>query len=360
MRFGLLYEMEMHPELGSSESDVYWQAIEQVKLAEEVGFDYVWCVEHHFLEGFSHSSAPEIFLTAVAQHTSRIRIGHGVVLLPIPFNHPARVAERTATLDILCKGRLDVGTGRSITMAELGGFGIDPDDSRPMWEEAVRMVPRMWTEHEFSGFDGRFVKMPPRVVVPKPVQQPHPPMWMACTSPPSFELAGRYGLGVLCFTIGEPGELANLISTYRKAVAQAEPVGSFVNEQVAGFTALHCGPEDATARQRGGEAAVWYFGKLFEYFGEVAAYEGYRDYRRRAEQAKDFTRLDVRDKLINNLVDRAVICAGDPDTCARIVGQYQEQGIDQFIGNVQLANLSHDDVMESVRLFGTEVIPRFR
>ena len=112
MKFGLLYEMEMHPELGSSESDVYWQAIEQVKLAEEVGFDYVWCVEHHFLEGFSHSSAPEIFLTAVAQHTSRIRIGHGVVLLPIPFNHPARVAERTATLDILCKGRLDVGTGR--------------------------------------------------------------------------------------------------------------------------------------------------------------------------------------------------------------------------------------------------------
>ena len=197
MRFGLLYEMEMHPELGSSESDVYWQAIEQVKLAEEVGFDYVWCVEHHFLEGFSHSSAPEIFLTAVAQHTSRIRIGHGVVLLPIPFNHPARVAERTATLDILCKGRLDVGTGRSITMAELGGFGIDPDDSRPMWEEAVRIVPRMWTEHEFSGFDGRFVKMPPRVVVPKPVQKPHPPMWMACTSPPSFELAGRYGLGVL-------------------------------------------------------------------------------------------------------------------------------------------------------------------
>src|SRR5437879_5839926 len=234
MKFGLLYEMEMHPELGCSESDVYWQAIEQVKLAEEVGFDYVWCVEHHFLEGFSHSSAPEIFLTAVAQHTSRIRIGHGVVLLPIPFNHPARVAERTATLDILCKGRLEVGTGRSITMEELGGFGIDPDDSRPMWEEAVRLIPRMETENEFPGFD-----------------------------------------------------------------------------------------------------------------------------RRRAEQAKDFTNLEVRDKLIHNLVERAVICAGDPETCARIVGQYQEQGIDQFIGNVQLANLSHDDVMESVRLFGTQVIPRF-
>src|SRR3989440_10670501 len=122
-------------------------------------------------------------------------------------------------------------------------------------------------------------------------------MWRACSSAPGFELAGGYGVGVLCFTIGEPGELAGLIANYRKAVAQAEPVGSFVNEQVAGFTALHCGPDDDVARQRGGEAAVWYFGKLFEYFGVGAAYAGYRDYRRLAEQARDVTDLEVRDNL---------------------------------------------------------------
>src|SRR2546430_15085482 len=126
--------------------------------------------------------------------------------------------------------------------------------------------------------------MRPRAAGPKPGQQPHPPMGRAGPTPPTFGRAGRSGLGFLCFTIGEPGELANLISTYRKAVAQAEPVGSFVNEQAAGFTALHCGPEDATARQRGGAAAVWYLCKLFEYFGEFATYAGYRRYRRRAEQ----------------------------------------------------------------------------
>ncbi|MEY2568751.1 MAG: hypothetical protein QOE35_3280 [Actinomycetota bacterium] len=360
MKFGLLYEMEMPAEMGASEYDIFWQAIEQTKLAEQVGFDYVWAVEHHFLEGFSHSSAPEIFLATVAQHTSTIRIGHGVCLMPIPFNHPARIAERTATLDIYTNGRLDVGTGRSITMEELGGFDISPDDSKPMWDEAVRMLPKMWTEHEFPGFEGKYVKMPPRVVVPKPLQKPHPPMWMACTSPPSFVTAGEYGLGVLCFTVGEPGELAKTIGSYREAIKNATPIGSFVNEQVAAFTVLHCGQDDAAARQRGGEAAIWYFGKLFEYFGEIAAYEGYRDYRKRAEDSKFFYEEQVREKLITNLVDRAVICAGDPDTCTEIVKQYQAQGADQFLGIVQVGTIPHEDVMESIRTFGEEVIPRFK
>jgi alkanesulfonate monooxygenase SsuD/methylene tetrahydromethanopterin reductase-like flavin-dependent oxidoreductase (luciferase family) len=360
MRFGLLYEMEMPAEMGASEYDIFWQAIEQVKLAESVGFDYVWAVEHHFLEGFSHSSAPEIFLSTVAQHTSKILIGHGVCLLPIPFNHPARIAERTATLDIYTNGRLQVGTGRSITMEELGGFNIDPDDSKPMWDEAVKEIPKMWTQHEYEGHEGKYFSMPPRVVVPKPLQKPHPPMWMACTSPPSFEAAGKYGLGVLCFTIGEPGELEHLIGAYREASKNPEPVGAFVNNQVAGFTVLHCGAEDAEARQRGGEAAIWYFAKLFEYFGEIAAYEGYRDYRKRAEDAKAFYEEKVKEKLIKNLVDRAVICAGDPDTCTEIVKQYEAQGIDQFIGIVQVGQIAHDDCMESIRRFGEEVIPRFR
>jgi alkanesulfonate monooxygenase SsuD/methylene tetrahydromethanopterin reductase-like flavin-dependent oxidoreductase (luciferase family) len=359
VKFGLLYEMEMPAEMGASEYDIFWQAIEQTKLAEQVGFDYVWAVEHHFLEGFSHSSAPEIFLATVAQHTSTIRIGHGVCLMPIPFNHPARIAERTATLDIYTNGRLEVGTGRSITMEELGGFDIDPDDSKPMWDEAVHMLPKMWTEHEFPGFEGKYVKMPPRVVVPKPLQKPHPPLWMACTSPPSFETAGKYGMGVLCFTVGEPGELAKTIGSYRAAVKNAEPIGSFVNEQVAAFTVLHCGRDDAEARHRGGEAAIWYFGKLFQYFGEIAAYEGYRDYRKRAEDSKFFYEEKVREKLITNLVDRAVICAGDPDTCTEIVKQYEAQGADQFLGIVQVGTIPHDDVMESIRMFGEEVIPRF-
>ncbi|HZU76960.1 MAG TPA: LLM class flavin-dependent oxidoreductase, partial [Dehalococcoidia bacterium] len=127
MKFGLLYELEYarpwHP---GFERDLFHQALDQIELADRVGFDYVWQVEHHFLSEYSHSSAPEVFLGAVSQRTRRIRIGHGVVLLPMAYNHPVRVAERIATLDILSNGRAEFGTGRSGTPTELGGFGIEP------------------------------------------------------------------------------------------------------------------------------------------------------------------------------------------------------------------------------------------
>ena len=360
MKFALLYELDMPAELDKSEHEIFHEAVEQAVFAEQMGFDTVWAVEHHFLKEFSHSSAPETFLATVAAKTERIRIGHGVVLVPPPFNHPARVAERVSMLDIASNGRVDFGTGRSITEAELGGFGINPDDSRGMWEEATREIPKMMTQDLYEGFEGKHFSMPPRHVVPKPLQQPHPPMWMACTSPPSFELAGKYGLGVLCFTIGEPGELEGLIGAYRKAAENPEPIGQVINNQVAGFTVLHCGEDDAAARERAGDAAIWYFGKLFEYFGEIAAYDGYKDYRKRFEDSKHFYEESVRDKLIDNLVDRHVICAGDPERCIETVKQYEAQGIDMFIGIMQVGAIPHEEIMESIRLFGEKVIPAFR
>src|SRR5512143_3205028 len=145
MKFDLLYELQMpKPHDERSEWRCYHEALEQIELADKLGYDTVWEVEHHFLTEFAHSSAPEVFLAAVSQRTKNIRIGHGVALLPYPFNHPIRVAERAAALDIVSNGRVDLGTGRSITEQELGGFGIDPADSRPMWEQAIRMIPRMW------------------------------------------------------------------------------------------------------------------------------------------------------------------------------------------------------------------------
>src|SRR3954471_24779905 len=126
MRFGLFYEHQMpRPWEDGGHEKLLGNALDQIELADRVGFDYVWQVEHHFLTEYSHSSAPEVFLGAVSQRTRRIRIGHGVVLLPMPYNHPIRVAERIATLDILSDGRVEFGTGRSGTPAELEGFGID-------------------------------------------------------------------------------------------------------------------------------------------------------------------------------------------------------------------------------------------
>ena len=144
------------------------EALEQCALADRLGIDYVWEVEHHFLEEYSHSSAPEVFLAAVSQRTKRIRLGHGIVQMPPPFNHPARVAERIATLDLVSDGRVDFGTGESSSEAELGGFRIDPADKRAMWEEGLRVALRCLTEEPFTGHAGRYVTMPPRNVVPKP------------------------------------------------------------------------------------------------------------------------------------------------------------------------------------------------
>ena len=238
MKFGIFYELiALKPHDNAAVIRSYKEALEQIKLAEEMGFEYVWETEHHFLEKFSYSSAPELFLTAVAQHTSRIRIGHGAVLLTM--NHPVRVAERAAVLDILSDGRLEFGTARGVTEAELGGFMIEPEDSRPMWEEALRMIPKMWMNDSFE-WNGKYFKVPPRNVIPKPMQQPHPPLWVAATTPPTFEVAGHMGLGVLSFALTAPGQSEKAVVAYRAAIRNAEPVGAFANNQVAAFTTALC------------------------------------------------------------------------------------------------------------------------
>ncbi len=176
MKFGLMYEIQVpEPHHPGIEQERYKQVLAQVDLADEMGFDYFWTVEHHFLREFSHCSAPEVLYGAISQRTKRIRIGHAVALLPGQYNHPVRVAERAAVLDILSDGRMDLGTGRSTTLIEMDGFEVNPEDTRAQWEEAVRMIPRMWTEETFS-HEGQFYTIPPRSVIPKPVQTPHPPM----------------------------------------------------------------------------------------------------------------------------------------------------------------------------------------
>ena len=181
MRFGIFYEHQLpRPWQAESEHRLLKDALEQVELADRVGIDYVWEVEHHFLEEYSHSSAPEVFLAAASQRTTRIRLGHGIVQLPPGFNHPARVAERIATLDLVSDGRVEFGTGESSSEAELGGFRIDREKKRDQWDEALDAITRMFVEEPFAGYDGTYVQMPVRNVVPKPLQKPHPPLWVAC------------------------------------------------------------------------------------------------------------------------------------------------------------------------------------
>lgn len=365
MKFGLLYEIALpidEAANGRTEHEVYHEALEQVVFAEEMGFDHVWAVEHHFLEDLSRSSAPEVFLAACAARTTRIRIGHGVVLVPPPFNHPVRVAERIGALDIISNGRVDFGTGRSITTEELGGFEINPEHSREMWDEAVKFIPTLWRDHKFAGYEGRFFSFPPRVVVPKPVQKPHPPLWMACTSPSSFELAGKYGMGCLSFTTGGKKELGGLLNTYREAVAEpAEPISDVVNEQIGTFSVLYCGPDNEEALQRGGPAAVEHMTRITRYFGEIAQHKGYDEYKAAFEEREELAEggFDQTERA-RELVSESRLCVGDPQAVTNVVRSLEELGVDEFLGVVQFSDLTHDEVMRTIELMGREVIPQFQ
>ncbi|ETW91960.1 MAG: hypothetical protein ETSY2_55165, partial [Candidatus Entotheonella gemina] len=176
------------------------------ELADQLGIEYVWEVEHHFLEEYSHSSAPEVFLAACSQRTKQIRLGHGIILTAPHYNHPARTAERVAMLDLVSNGRAEFGSGESGSMAEMGGYHIDPPLKRPMWREGLEIALRCMTETPFTGYEGTYVSMPPRNVVPKPVQKPHPPLWVACSRRETILLAAQAGIGALTFAFIDPEE----------------------------------------------------------------------------------------------------------------------------------------------------------
>src|SRR5215212_10143194 len=207
MRFGIFYEHQLPRPWDEGDNErLLTDALDQVELADRVGFDYVWEVEHHFLEEYSHSSAPEVFLAAASQRTQRIRLGHGIVRRPAGFSHPARIAERISMLDLVSDGRADFGTGESSSEAELGGFLIDPAEKRAMWEEGLRVALRCMTETPFTGHEGTYVTMPPRNVVPKPLQKPHPPVWVAASRRETIHLAAQHGIGALAFAFINPEE----------------------------------------------------------------------------------------------------------------------------------------------------------
>jgi alkanesulfonate monooxygenase SsuD/methylene tetrahydromethanopterin reductase-like flavin-dependent oxidoreductase (luciferase family) len=363
MKFGIIYELQMQKPWDDqvNEYNIYHQALEQIELADKVGFDYAWEVEHHFLEEYSHSSAPEVFLAAASQRTKKIRLGQGIALLPNPFNHPIRVAERAAALDIVSGGRFDLGTGRSVTEQELGGFGIDPADSRPMWEEAIQMIPKMWQTESFS-WEGDYFVVPPRNVLPKPVQKPHPPLWMACTQPESFRIAGSKGLGALSFGFIAPGVLEASLGVYREAAKNAEPAGAFVNDQFAATTFGCIAPTDEEAIEYGKPASEFFQDSLSILFVPWAKAKNvpptYQYYSTLAQMVE--TRLAESDgSRFEEGMEAGALLVGSPERARKVVQNYVDAGVDQLILMVQAGRIPHEKCMQTIRLFGEEVIPAF-
>lgn len=242
MQFGIFYEHQIpRPWKEGEEHKLFKDALEQVEVADRIGIEYVWEVEHHFLEEYSHSSAPEVFLAACSQRSKNIRLGHGIVLMPPSYNHPARVAERIATLDLISDGRVEWGTGESASRTELEGFNVPPAQKKDMWAETVRETAKMLASTPYPGYDGKYFSMPERNIVPKPLQKPHPPLWVACSNRESIRYAAKNGIGALTFAFIEPEEAKFWVDEYYTTFEnECEPIGQAVNPNIAMVAGFMC------------------------------------------------------------------------------------------------------------------------
>jgi alkanesulfonate monooxygenase SsuD/methylene tetrahydromethanopterin reductase-like flavin-dependent oxidoreductase (luciferase family) len=254
MKFGIFYELQLpRPWLPGGELQLYQNALDQVELADRLGYDYAWEVEHHFLEEYSHSSAPEVFLAAASQRTKRIRLAHGIMQLTT--THPARCAERIAALDLVSNGRVEFGTGESASVTELEPFGVAFDEKRAIWEEAIRAIIPMFGEGGVE-HHGKYFDMPLRNVLPKPVQKPHPPLWVACSQLETIEMAGRRGLGALAFQFLSADAAHAWVHAYYNAFTKRQQkLADYVtNPNLAITSYFMCAETDDEARRRADES----------------------------------------------------------------------------------------------------------
>src|SRR5271170_5540885 len=350
MKFGIFYEHQLpRPWHDGDELKLFQDALDQVELADRLGIDHAWEVEHHFLEEYSHSSAPEVFLAACSQRTKQIRLGHGIVLMPPGYNHPARVAERIATLDLVSNGRVEFGTGESSALLELGGYRVPVAQKRAMWRETVEQCLNMMVMDPYPGFKGEFFEMPCRNVVPKPVQKPHPPVWVACSNRETIKLAARLGIGALTFAFVDPTEAKQWVDDYYRIIkTECVPIGYAVNANIAMVTGFSVHPDEAEARRRG-EDGFKFFGYALAHhyiFGEHKP--GRTDIWAAYEQA--------RAALPAAGAARGI---GTPEQLRAHLKSFEDSGVDQVAFIQQGGRNRHDHICQSLELFSREVRPEF-
>jgi alkanesulfonate monooxygenase SsuD/methylene tetrahydromethanopterin reductase-like flavin-dependent oxidoreductase (luciferase family) len=372
MKFGIFYEHQLpRPWEEGSEHKLLKDALDQVELADKLGIDYVWEVEHHFLEEYSHSSAPEVFLAACSQRTSRIRIGHGIVATPPGYNHPARVAERISTLDLISDGRVDFGTGETSSESELGGFGVDRATKREQWNEALDVITRLMVETPFAGYAGEYVQMPIRNMIPKPFQKPHPPLWVACSRRETIHLAATKGIGALSFSFIEPSEAKAWVDDYYATIQSEEcvPGGFSVNPNVAVVLPMMCHADEETAIERGLDGGHFFGYSLghFYIFGThtPAVTDVYAEFEKNRSlfgfdrNVASQTGQTLGAQLFQQGLGALRGAVGTPEQIRRLLRGYQDAGVDQVIFVSQAGRNQHEHICESLELFADEVMPEF-
>jgi len=364
MKFGLFYQIQVpKPWDEQSEAKRIWEALDQIAYAEEMAYDSVWFSEHHFRPVWSHNSAPDLTLAAVSQRTKKIRLGVGVVLAPI--HHPLHTAARMATLDILSNGRVDVGLGRTGYPYQLTPYGAKLEDTRGMWEEFAQVLPRMWTEETFS-HEGEYFQVPPREVLPKPIQKPHPPLWSACSSESTTRTAAELGLGALVGSEGGPEKVGEVLELYQKALKSATPRGVSPNSHNAMMTAGFCHEDPKVIDGRATELVGWYMEQQRERARLVwhgvdpvtvpPDYQGYyeRDMRLAAgPHPGEATPSETIEKGTS-------FCVGTPEQCIEFFESYEAMGVEQVFLLSAIGPQKHEEVMNTLTMFGEHVIPHFR
>ncbi len=361
MQIGMFYQIQVpKPWTAASDHQKYWELLEQVSFAEEQGFTSVWMADHQFRTEWSHSSAPDVTLAALSQRTSKIRLGIAVVVPPV--QHPLHIAARTATLDILSNGRVDLGVGRSGYPYQMAAFGAELSDATGMVDEALEIIPKAWTEGEFS-YQGRHYQIPPREVHPKPVQQPHPPIWLACSQDDTFHKAGSMGLGCLAMAGGGRERLTKSIDAYRGGINEAKVAGRPAHNRVAAGTVAFCGENRARTMERAAVIMDWYRAqgalrdvKVWQEQDPDNVPEDYRWHYQRST-AEDSPKRNEESSL--DLIKQGRYCIGDPDDCIRFLEEYEAAGLDEVIPLFQIGSATHEEVT-TLRLFGDYVIPHFQ
>ncbi|HMM14363.1 MAG TPA: LLM class flavin-dependent oxidoreductase [Parvibaculum sp.] len=351
MRFGIFYEHQLpRPWNEGDELKLFQDALDQVELADRLGIDHAWEVEHHFLEEYSHSSAPEVFLAACSQRTKNIRLGHGITLMPPSYNHPARVAERIATLDLVSRGRVEWGTGESSALLELGGFNIPVAQKRSMWREAVEQCANMMAMDPYPGYQGEFFSMPCRNVVPKPVQRPHPPLWVACSNRETIKLAARLGIGALTFAFVDPKEAKQWVDDYYRIFKEeCVPIGHACNPNVAMVTGFSLHHDSAVAKARGMDGF-----RFFSYaLGHHYIFGEHKPGRTNIWEAFEKARSSLPEEGGNRGI-------GSPDEMRRHLRGFAEAGVDQVTFIQQGGRNKHEHICEALELFASDVMPEFK
>lgn len=352
MRYSLFFNLQLADPTPESERAIVHDAVEQAVMAEKLGYDGIWVVEHHGLYEYSHCSSPESILAFIAAKTERIKLGHGITLTPYRYNHPIRIAERVAMLDVLSNGRVIWGSGKSSSMTELGAFENDITMVHDQWLEALEIIPQMWRDEVFEHY-GRFFEIPPTQVVPKPVQAPHPPIVAACSRKASAVLAGEMGVGALNFAVGTAEALREKVDAYRAAVSAAQPEHYGVTNHYACAPLTFCSPDDRQAVELGWRGARFFEQGLATYF-----MSGTRPLGPLPIPRGPLSTEEIEQKMQSrNSPEEALYLIGEPARLIDTIHQYADTGVDELILVMQMGTIPLEEVHKSMRVFAESVLP---